>query len=55
MPKKLDDCVKAVKQKIKKREIKKTYKCDSKGNPNKRGKKKCKTNAYAICKASLKK
>ena len=55
MPKKLDDCVKEVNRKIKSGEINKTYKCDSQGNSNKRGKKKCKTNAYAICKASLKK
>ena len=34
MPKKLDDCVKEVKKKISKGEIKKTYKCDSKGKSN---------------------
>lgn len=47
MPRKLDKCVKEVKRKIKKREIKKTYKTKS-------GKRK-KTNPWAICKASLKK
>lgn len=54
MPKKLDSCVKEVKKKIANGEIEKTYKCDSKGKPNPKGKKKCKTNPYAICKASLK-
>ena len=53
MPKKLDDCVREVKKKIKKGDIKKTYKCDAKGNPNQRGKHRCKTSAWAICKASL--
>ena len=45
MPKKLDDCVKQVKKKIKKGEIKKTYK--------EKGKRK-KTSAWAICMAALK-
>ena len=54
MPKKLDRCVKAVKKKIKQAKIGKTYKCDAKGNPNPRGRKRCKTSAWAICKAKLK-
>ncbi len=45
MPKKLDKCVRAVRRKIKQGKIKKTYKC---------GKKRCKTNPWAICKAALK-
>lgn len=45
MPAKLERCVKAVKLKIKQGKIKKTYKC---------GKKRCKTNAWAICKAKIK-
>ena len=53
MPKKLDDCVKEVKKKISKGEIKKTYKCDSKGKSNPRGKKRCKTSAWGTCKASI--
>lgn len=44
MPKKLDDCVKKVKAKMRRGEIPKTYK---------RGKKRIKTNPYAICKASV--
>lgn len=55
MPKKLDKCVKAIKNKIKSGMLKKTYNCDSKGNPNKKGKHKCKTNPWAICKAGIKK
>lgn len=47
MPKKLDRCVKEVKKKIKEGKIKKTYVG--------KGKKRKKTNPYAICKASLKK
>jgi len=54
MPKKFDNCVKSVQKKIDQSKIGKTYKCDSKGNPNPRGKKRCKTSSYAICKASLK-
>ncbi|MBT4165906.1 hypothetical protein HOE04_02620 [archaeon] len=46
MPAKLDRCVKEVEKKIKKQEIKKTYK--------EKGKRK-KTNAWAICKAALSK
>lgn len=46
MPEKLDRCVKKVEKKIKKGEIPKTYK--------KSGKRK-KTNAWAICNASLSK
>ena len=46
MPAKLDKCVKEVEKKIKKGEIKKTYK--------EKGKTK-KTNAWAICKAALSK
>lgn len=49
MPKKYDSCIKKVKSKIKRAKIGKTYKCDSKGNPNPRGKKRCKTSAYKIC------
>ncbi len=45
MPKKLDECVKAVKKKIRRGEIKKTF--------IRRGKR-VKTNPYAICKAALK-
>ncbi len=44
MPKKLDECVKAVKKKIRRGEIKKTF--------IRRGKR-VKTNPYAICKAAL--
>ena len=44
MPKKLDRCVKEVKKKIKQGKIPKTYKC---------GKKRCKTNAWAICKSRM--
>lgn len=44
MSKKFDKCVKEVKKNIKKGKLKKTYKC---------GKKRCKTNAYAICKSSM--
>lgn len=40
MPKKYDSCIRDVKKKIKSGKIKKTYKC---------GKKKCKSNPYAIC------
>lgn len=54
MPKKFDSCVRKVKRKIKSGAIPKTFKCDVKGRPNKRGKKKCKTNAYAICKRKRK-
>jgi|TARA_B100001971_G_C18140806_1_gene510295 hypothetical protein len=46
MPAKLDKCVRDVEKKIKKGEIAKTYK--------KKGKRK-KTNAWAICTASIKK
>jgi len=44
MPAKLERCVKDVNKKIKKREIKKTYK---------EGGKTKKTSAWAICKAAL--
>ncbi len=44
MPKKLDECVKAVKKKIRQGKIKKTF--------IRRGKR-VKTNPYAICKATL--
>ena len=44
MPKKLDECVKAVKKKVRRGEIKKTF--------IRRGKR-VKTNPYAICKAAL--
>jgi len=47
MPKKLDRCVVEVREKIKKGELKKTYK------DKKTGKRK-KTNPYAICNASIK-
>ena len=53
MPAKLDKCVKAVKSKIKKAKIGKTYKCDAQGKPNPRGRKRCKTSAWAICKAKI--
>ena len=49
MGKKYDDCVKDIQEKIKSGEMKKNYKCDSKGKPNKRGKKRCKSNAYKLC------
>jgi len=49
MPKKFDNCINAVNNKINKGKIKKTFRCDSKGNPNTKGKKKCKTNPYKIC------
>lgn len=49
MPKKYDRCVAKVKKKIAKAKIGKTYKCDINGKPNPRGKKRCKTSAYAIC------
>lgn len=39
-PERYDSCVRKVKKKIKQGKIKKTYKC---------GKKRCKTNPYAIC------
>jgi len=45
MDKKVDECVREVKKKIKQGKIKKTYKC---------GRKKCETNAYAICKSRIK-
>lgn len=45
MPKKFDSCIRQVNKKIKSGKIKRTYKC---------GKKKCKTNAYAICQARIK-
>jgi len=54
MPSKLDRCVKSVQKKIDQAKIGKTYKCDAQGNPNPRGRKRCKTSAYAICKAKLK-
>lgn len=54
MPKKLDRCVKDVKRKIRQGKIPKTFKCDAKGKPNKRGRKRCRTNPYAICKAKIK-
>lgn len=40
MPKKYDSCIKKVKAKLRKGKIKKTYK---------KGRKRYKTNAYAIC------
>ena len=40
MPKKFDSCVRKVRLKIRQGKIKKTYKC---------GKKRCRSNAYAIC------
>lgn len=49
MPKKYDSCIKQVKQKIKSGKLKKTYKCDTKGNPNKRGKKRCLSNPFKLC------
>ncbi|MCX6748687.1 MAG: hypothetical protein NT076_03710 [Candidatus Pacearchaeota archaeon] len=55
MPKKLDKCVREVEKKISKAKKGKTYKCDSEGNPNPRGKHKCKTSAWAICQAKLNK
>jgi len=45
MPKKLDRCFREVKKKIKQGKISKTYKC---------GRKRCKTSAYAICRAKIK-
>jgi hypothetical protein len=54
MPKNLDKCVIDIKKKIKSGEIKKTYKCDSKGNKNSRGKHKCKSEPWAICKRKMK-
>jgi hypothetical protein len=48
MGKKYDDCVSDVKKKLKHGKMKKTFKCDSEGNPNKRGKKRCKSEAHAI-------
>jgi len=45
MPKKLDKCVREVRKKIRQGKIKKTYK---------RGKKRYKTNPWAICRAALK-
>jgi len=53
MPIKLDKCVKSVNKKIKQSKIGKTYKCDSKGNPNKKGKHRCKTSSWAICKSRM--
>jgi len=44
MGKKYDACVRQVKRKMKK-----TYKCDSEGNPNKRGRHRCRSNPHAIC------
>ena len=44
MPVKLDKCVRKVKRKIRLGKIKKTYKC---------GKKRCRSNPWAICKATL--
>ena len=49
MSKSYDSCVKQVQEKIDQAKVGKTYKCDSKGNPNKRGKKRCKSNAHKIC------
>lgn len=49
MGKKYDSCVKQVKSKIRRGEISKTFRCDSKGKPNPRGRKRCKANAHAIC------
>jgi len=54
MPSKLDKCVEKVKKKIDEAKIKKYYRCDAQGNPNPKGKKRCKTSAHAICKESLK-
>ncbi len=54
MPIKLDRCVKRVKAQIKKSKIGKTYKCDAQGRPNPRGRHRCKTSAWAICRARLK-
>ena len=48
MPQKYD-CVRDVKKKIKSGKFKKNFRCDSLGNPNKRGKKRCKSNAHVIC------
>jgi hypothetical protein len=45
MPKKLDICIKKVRAKIRKGDIPKTYKL---------GKKRIKTNEYAICKSKIK-
>lgn len=46
---KFERCKKEVKKKIKSGKIKKTFKCDAQGKPNKRGRSKCKTNEFAIC------
>lgn len=47
MPKKFDKCVTKIKEKIKKGELKKTYKDKATGKTKK-------TNPYAICKAKTK-
>ncbi len=49
MPKKYDKCLKDVRKKLKSKDMNKTYKCDSKGKPNKRGRHRCKTSPYKIC------
>lgn len=46
---KYDKCIRKVSSKIKKSKIKKYYRCDSKGNPNPRGRKRCKSSVYKIC------
>ena len=48
MATKYERCKKEVKKKIKDGKIKKTYKCDSSGKANNRGKHKCKTSEFKI-------
>lgn len=46
---KFERCKKDVKRKIMSGKISKTFKCDAKGKPNKRGRNRCKTNEFALC------
>jgi len=49
MPKNYDSCVNKIRKKIKQGKIPKTYHCDKYGKKDKKGKKRCKSNEYALC------
>ena len=52
MGKKYESCIRKMKAKIKSGEIEKTFKCDSKGNANSKGRKRCRSDPYALCEKS---
>ncbi len=49
MSKNYENCVSDIKKKLKQGKMKKTFRCDSEGNTNQRGKNRCKSNPHALC------